>query len=495
MTTVEPGARITCTPPDDRGWSDLTVTSDVVAEQVEGDVLARIVHVSDTHVCDAESPARLEYLDRLSDPDSIYRLRLGEVGTYRPQEILTVQVLTALVEAVNAHADQIDAVIVTGDLIDNAQANEQSWCAQVLDGGRIEPWSGDPQVSQWVGSREGHPWDVRYWHPDGSSGSDEDVPTARFGYPRIPGLVEAARRPVVSPGVSVPWHAVPGNHDALLQGTVAPDADLRDLAVGDRRIIGLPPGGTPLLTLEGVAPLGPARYVHTPASPSVPIVADERRRLLGSDELTSPWVRDIGAVRVIAMDTVNPYGGWQGSIGASHLAWLREVLEQSADRYVIVTSHHPSWCLTNAYTLGEPRHLAAEVVHVLLDQPHVIAWLSGHVHAHASLWHEGADGNGFWEITTASLIDWPQQARVIEVIREDGGIAMRSALLDHAAPVEWSADSLDDHRGLASISRVLSANDYHDRDGVRAMREGLSDARNTVWWQPDPLAGLIPPGV
>ena len=485
----DPEARITCATPDDRGWSELVVTSDTVADPVAGELLARIVHVSDTHVCDAESPARLEYLDRLSDPDSIYRLRLGEVGTYRPQEILTVQVLTSLVESINAYADELDAVIVTGDLIDNAQANEQSWCAQVLDGGRIEPWSGDPQVSQWVGSREGSPWDARYWHPDGPvAGSGDDMPTARFGYPRIPGLVEAARRPVVSPGVSVPWYAVPGNHDALLQGTVAPDADLRSLAVGDRRITGLPPGGSPLLTLEGVAPLGPARYVHTSSSPSVPIASDDRRRLLDPDELTSPWVRDVGGVRFIAMDTVNPYGGWQGSIGSAHLAWLRDALEQSQDRYVIVTSHHPSWCLTNAYTRGEPRHLAAEVVHLLLDNPHVIAWFSGHVHAHASLWHERADGSGFWEITTASMIDWPQQARVIEIIRAEGGLAMRSSLLDHAAPVEWSEDALGDHRGLASISRVLSANDYHDRDGVRSLREGLPDARNTVWWQPDPLA-------
>ncbi len=487
--TIDPEARIAFAPPDERGWSELTVTTQSLAESVPGDVLARIVHVSDTHVCDAESPARLEYLDRLSDPDSIYRLRLGEVGTYRPQEILTVQVLTSLVEAINARAAELDAVIVTGDLIDNAQANEQSWCAQVLDGGRVEPWSGDPQVSQWVGSSEGHPWDVRYWHPDGPApGTSQDLPTARFGFPVIPGLVEAARRPVVSPGVSVPWFAVPGNHDALLQGTVAPDPQLRSLAVGDRRITGLPPGGTPLLTLEGVAPIGPARYVHGPGSPSVPIAADERRRLLERDELNSPWVRDVGGVRFVAMDTVNPHGGWQGSIGAAHLVWLRDVLERSADRYVIVTSHHPSWCLTNAYTLDEPRHLAAEVVHVLLEHPQVIAWFSGHVHAHASMWHERADGSGFWEITTASMIDWPQQARIVEIIRADGGIAMRSTLLDHAAPVEWLPDVLDDHSGLASISRVLSANDYHDRDGVQALREGTPDARNTVWWQPDPLA-------
>lgn len=485
---LEPGSRISCDEPDDRGWSNLRVTADEVAPEVHGEILARIVHVSDTHVCDAESPARLEYLDRFSDPGSVYRLRFGEVGTYRPQEILTVHALTALVEAINARAESLDAVIVTGDLIDNAQSNEQSWCAEVLDGGTIEPWSGDPQVSQWVGSKDGYPWDERYWHPDGPlGGASPDLQTAVFGYPTIPGLVEAARRPVVSPGLSVPWFGVPGNHDALLQGTVTADDDLRSLAVGARRISGLPPGASPMLTLEGVAPLGPARYVHDDRSPSVSVTPDDRRRLLRADELTSPWVRDVGGIRFVAMDTVNPDGGWQGCIGADQMAWLERVLIDSADRYVVMLSHHPSWSLTNPYTLSEPRYLAADVVHLLLRHSHVIAWLSGHVHAHASLWH-GDDDRGFWEITTGSLIDWPQQARQLEFIRTDGRIALRSTLMDHAAPVEWSADALDDHCDLAAISRVLSANDYHDRDGgIRALREGFADARNTVWWQDDPL--------
>lgn len=450
--------------------------------------MARIVHVSDTHICDAESTARLEYLDRLSDPDSIYRLRLGEVGTYRPQEILTVQVLASLVDAINTSASGLDAVIVTGDLIDNAQANEKSWCAQVLDGGSIEPWSGDPLVSQWVGSREGHPWDERYWHPDGPPGPiAADIPTVRFGYPRIPGLVEAARRTVVSAGLNVPWLGVPGNHDALLQGTVAPDEALCALAVGDRRIVGLPPRGTPLLTLEGVAPLGPARYVHQADSPTITAAPDPRRRLLSDDELSQPWIHDVGPMRFVAMDTVNHAGGWQGSLGSSQVRWLRQVLGESEGRYVVMLSHHPSWCLTNPYTLGETRHLAAEVVHLLLDHPCVIAWLSGHVHAHASLRH-GDDKAGFWEITTASLIDWPQQARTLEFVRAEGRIGIRSTVFDHAAPVEWSGSDLGDHLALAAISRALAANDYHDRDGVRDWREGRPEDRNTVWWTPDPYA-------
>ena len=65
-------------------------------------VLATIVHLSDVHLCDAESPARLEYLDHLSDPGEPYADIFTEIGTYRPQEILTAQVASAMVESVRS---------------------------------------------------------------------------------------------------------------------------------------------------------------------------------------------------------------------------------------------------------------------------------------------------------------------------------------------------------------------------------------------------------
>jgi hypothetical protein len=44
------------------------------------------VHLTDLHVTDAQSPARLDFLDRLGDRDSPHAAGLGRVGTYRPQE-------------------------------------------------------------------------------------------------------------------------------------------------------------------------------------------------------------------------------------------------------------------------------------------------------------------------------------------------------------------------------------------------------------------------
>lgn len=478
-----------------------------------GEPLAALWHLSDLHICDAESPGRQEYLDRFSDPDSPYRQALGDVGTYRPQEILTVHVAVSMVTRVNrvtagpVTARAIDAVIITGDVTDNAQRNELDWYQAVLEGGVIAPRSGNDSTSSWVGST-GAEWDDRYWHPDGPPpGVDPDLPTRVFGYPTIPGLVEVARRSVVSPGVRVPWFTVHGNHDALLQGTVPVDDELRALVRGGERITGLPAQVSPMATAEAIPGTGPARYLHAATSPRVGIPADARRDFLRPGEFardllphTGPpgrgyYVADIGALRMIALDTVNPHGGWQGSIDPEQMDWLRERLEESADRYIVISSHHPSPTMTNDWAPpGAPqRVLGTAVVELLLDHPQVIAWIAGHVHHHAAGFHARGDRR-FLELTTSSLIDWPQQGRVLEFVRSvvdgDPVVAIVSTVYDHAAPAQWSMQDLDDVRNLAAISRVLAANDYQLRDqSLRGMQlEASRGARNAVWLVPDPLA-------
>ena len=86
-------------------------------------VLATLAHVTDAHVLDASSPARVTFLDRLGAPFQ---------STFRPQETLTAQVLTGMVRAIRAlHPD---GVIQGGDLIDNDQVNELSTAQRVLLG-------------------------------------------------------------------------------------------------------------------------------------------------------------------------------------------------------------------------------------------------------------------------------------------------------------------------------------------------------------------------
>ncbi len=498
------------------GWRELRSEAGEARLQdvAAGEVLACLWHLSDLHVCDAESPARAEYLDRHSDPDSPYREQLGDIGTYRPQEVLTVQVATTMVRTVNewnvgpVTGAPIDSVLLTGDLTDNAQRNELAWYQGIVEGGVISPRSGDDARSSWVGATDADDWDERYWHPDGApEGVEPDRPTRLYGYPTIPGLVEAARRDVVSPGLSLPWISVHGNHDGLLQGTVTPDDDLRSLAMGTERITGLPEGVDPMATAAAIDGNGPVQYIHDETSPFTTIVADPRRDFVEPGEFaatTRPdskpgepkyFVTDVGRLRIVALDTVNPHGGWQGSLGQEQFDWLIRTLDESADRYVVIGSHHPSPTLTNGYAPegAEARVLGDRVVEALLAHTNVIAWIAGHVHFHAAGRH-GDGARGFWEITTSSLIDWPQQARILEFVRvNDAGrpeIAIVSTVVDHGAPPHWSATDLDDPTNLAAISRSLSANDYRLRESsLRGLNlESAPDVRNVVWRCPDPFA-------
>ena len=73
----------------------------------------------------------------------------------------------------------------------------------------------------------------------------------------------------------------------------------------------------------------------------------------------------------------------------------------------------------------------------------------GHRHLHRvkAHPHPGGKGGGFWEITTASIIDWPSQTRAVEIIRHsDGTLELVCTLLDH----QGEAGSLAAlHRDLA----------------------------------------------
>jgi hypothetical protein len=101
----------------------------------------------------------------------------------------------------------------------------------------------------------------------------------------------------------------------------------------------------------------------------------------------------------------------------------------------------------------------------------VIAYVAGHTHANRiDLFRRGR--TGFWQINTASHVDWPQQSRLVELMdNKDGTLSLFATLLDHAAPIAapapgTAAAALTDAQ-LSSISRVLAWNDPQrqgDRD-------------------------------
>jgi metallophosphoesterase (TIGR03767 family) len=446
--------------------------------------LFNVIHISDTHICDAQSPARVEYLDRFADPHHPAAAMVGSlIGTYRAQESLTVHVLQSMIQTINKIERSpltdslIDAVIITGDLTDNAQINELDWCATLLEGGTVNPDSGSPQRWEGAGGERYSPF---FWNPHGTPiGESDDFPRALYGYPEIPELLDAIRAPLNSPGLKHEVLAVHGNHDALLQGTVAPDQFLRDLAKSDSKIFQLPDEEA-LRALGNVTEIGPARY-PAPGNPSYfSVTADIKRDFVDASTWSSRfalynnkdnkkyWRKDYEYITVLALDTVNPFGGWQGSLDKVQMNWLKEQLESLENRLVVITSHHPLQDLFNDYTPhAEPRITRDEIEKLLVSKKQVVAWICGHTHQHRIMYFGDDARKGFWQIETSSLIDWPQQGRTIEMfLNESDEVCIATAPFDHQGIVHQGYKELNvadcDH--VAGLSRDLSLNDWQRRN-------------------------------
>ena len=493
------------------------------APQVER-VLASFIHFSDIHICDTQSPARLEFLDRLADPDHPMQPVVKYIGTYRPQEFLSVQVAEAMVAAANAievgplAGAPIDAVIVTGDVTDNAQHNELTWYKTVLDGGPLQPSSGNLD-HKFYGPSSTDPefYDDHYYHPDtATSGMIEDRPKAIFGVPAFDGLLEASRQPFIAAGLNHPWFGIHGNHDALLQGTAVPNEWVRDLVVGDQKLDHLSLSANLQDFFGNFGEVGPATYGDPSAIDTRPIEADPRRRFStiddwvqmhtgcghdhGLDErrpLQAYFSRDVGdQVRLVALDTVNEHGGWQGCIAREQFEWLERLLEFSVDKYIVLASHHPLQDLFNGWA---PEGVAApalrdEVEALLAKHPNVVLWAAGHVHDNHVEPALAPNGDvAFWQVRAASLIDWPQQGRTIEIVRAtDGRIAIGTVVFDHAGPLDFDSEAgwLSSPVNMAGASRLIAANDWQRQAGDPGFDEwtGTVADRNRWLWLADPFA-------
>jgi hypothetical protein len=296
--------------------------------------------------------------------------------------------------------------------------------------------------------------------------------------PRHERLLERALAPVRSPGLRAPWWPVLGNHDVLVQGELGPDAAIGAIAAGDRLIVD---PDSELLALARRGLLDRDRIealIRTASSSRALRVGPDLRRLhLGPDEAVTrlraaaddrpgasagrlDYRFDLGAdVAVIVLDLARRDLGGTGVVEASTLAFLADELAVLGERRVLVVCHQPL-----------DSSSGGEAVLALLDRdPRVVAVLCGHTHRNAIEPRPSATG-GYWLVTGASIVDFPQQWRALRLVStSSGGVALETWMVDHAGRP-------GDEEDLAAIARDLA---FLDPQGGRpALAAGPPLARN-----------------
>jgi 3',5'-cyclic AMP phosphodiesterase CpdA len=391
--------------------------------------LETFVTIGDPEVTDAQSPARLEMLDRYGSPFT---------AAFRPQETLTGQVFAAQLATVDTMHPS--AVVFTGDMINNDQENELDEFLAILRGGRVDPDSGGPGYQ---GVQEASDPDPYYYRP-------------AVDPPQHPGLLAAAVQPFESPGVHVPWFPVVGDHDLLVQGNLPATAVTNAIATGSRKIVSLDPAALQLVESGEVKPRDiDTLLAHGLPGPWMRVTADPKRRELQPDEMiarlrTTSGVGGSGTLldyafplgphlMGIALDTVSRTGTADGVVRPSQVRWLQAELQAAGSRSVMLFSH----CALTSCIGGDA------ALSLLDHDPHVVAVVSGGSHR-SSITPRRVSGGGYWMISTSSLVDYPQQVRAFRLEQTaNGGRVLQTWMLDP-----------DPSNKLATISMQLAYLDF-----------------------------------
>jgi metallophosphoesterase (TIGR03767 family) len=401
----------------------------------------------------------------------------------------------------------LDCLVTTGDLTNTFALSELQAAVGVFKGGSVT----SHPTGTYEGIQDHGPAPLELsksiWHPEEESSllPPDDWKTVH-GYPSVPGLIAAAIKPQTAKGSDFPWYIGVGNHDEAgrsASDSISPKADFLDtLRIGDRLPTRLPHGMDTTDFWKDVDTSDSSDRRKLLASlPSRPVRASKLRRPFTKAEFMDALPHDAAHAPVgsgpepqaepyytfdlspgvvgIMLNTASPDGSTVAVLDAAQADWLEEQLKRvsakfydskgklttsnAQDRLVVLFSHHPLSTFDKEVQSsdgGRPPLNRSAVLELLARYPNVVAWMNGHRHKHQVTPHRGKyPSGGFWELTTASLIDYPQQSRIVELLDNgDGTLSIAATLVDHSVPESVLYEGEQTAQSLAALSLELAMN-------------------------------------
>jgi 3',5'-cyclic AMP phosphodiesterase CpdA len=200
--------------------------------------------------------------------------------------------------------------------------------------------------------------------------------------------------------------------------------------------------------------------------------------------------------RMIVLDTDTDFCASQlcdyGSLDSVQFAWLHTQLQaaSAAGQKVLVFSHHPLVGSDDVIQVlppaaGDPTETwvsSSAVQDELCAYPAVLATVSGHTHRNHvdPITCSSGDSTGFVAVNTTSEMDYPAQARMIEVVQNARGqLGIAVSMIDNAsAPRVGTAAAGDGPLALASIAREIGYRS--DSASSRKAAVGARSDRNVL---------------
>jgi len=397
--------------------------------------LLRFFTLTDVHLTDKESPAQSIYYSIFFNqhaPGSF----ASTISCYSPAMLYSTHVLNASVQTINKLHSQspVDFGISLGDMGNSSMYNETRWFIDILDGKNINPDSGAKD------------------DPVAGPGNDyQDTYKAE-------GLSK-----------SIPWYATVGNHDHFFMGAQPFNEKVRNNLLGGEIIqlgniftdanalnlntfsMGTLDGRTVYGDIIGASIVAEKKIIST-------IPADQNRHALTKDqmmkEFSNTTSNPVGhgfnqpnffdgcysfepkanlPLKVIVLDDTmtdndyNPDPAMMGGYGTGTLAhgrfeWLKQQLQdgQKEDKLMIIAAHIPIGVEEEGSFIGwSDTKAQTDILNELHKYPNFILWVAGHRHldevnAFPSASNEPPE-NGFWEVETRSLREFPQQFRTFDI--------------------------------------------------------------------------------